>query len=84
MKQIKVRAVKLIEKELPISTDYIKLDSALKLADIAQTGGHAKILVEEGLIKVNGENCLMRGKKLRPGDTFEYEKFIFRITETQN
>lgn len=83
MKQIKVRAVTLEKRELPVKTEYIKLDSALKLADIAQTGGHAKMLVEEGLIKVNGEKCLMRGKKLRPGDTFEYDRFIFTVTAAE-
>lgn len=80
MKQIKVRAVTLEKKPLKIKTEFIKLDSALKLADVAQTGGHAKILVEEGLVKVNGEKCLVRGKKLRPGDSFEFDRFIFEIT----
>lgn len=54
---------------VPISTEFIKLQDLLKWTGAAQTGGHAKILIQEGLVTVNGEVCLMRGKKLRPGDT---------------
>jgi len=81
MKQIKVRAVQIEKKQLPITTEFIKLDSALKLSDVAQTGGHAKLIIEDGLVKVNGEKCLQRGKKLRPGDTFEFQRFLFEIVE---
>lgn len=55
-------------KEITIDTDFIRLDSALKLADLVQTGGHAKIIIQDGEVKVNGEICTMRGKKLREGD----------------
>ena len=51
-----------------INTAYIKLDSLLKLAGLVETGGEAKILIQEGQVEVNGEVCTMRGKKLRPGD----------------
>ncbi len=51
-----------------INTEYIKLDSLLKLAGLVETGGEAKILIQEGQVMVNGEVCTMRGKKLRPGD----------------
>ena len=51
-----------------IHTEFIKLDSLLKFAGLAETGGEAKAMVQEGLVKVNGEVCTMRGKKLRPGD----------------
>lgn len=57
------------ETKVPINTEFMKLQDLLKWTGVAQTGGHAKILVQEGLIEVNGEVCLMRGKKLRPGDT---------------
>ncbi|NLT39571.1 MAG: RNA-binding S4 domain-containing protein [Clostridiales bacterium] len=53
----------------PIQTDFIRLDSLLKLSGMAQTGGEAKILIREGFVSVNGEVCLMRGKKIVPGDT---------------
>lgn len=64
--------------EVKIKTEYIKLDQFLKLCGIAQTGGHAKILVQDGLVKVNNEISYERGKKLRDSDTVEInkEKFI--------
>ena len=59
--------------ELKIESEYIKLDQFLKLADIASTGGHAKYLIQEGVVKVNGEVETRRGKKLVPGDVVEVE-----------
>ena len=56
-----------------ISTEFIKLESAMKLANILPTGGAAKQEIQEGFVKVNGEVCTMRGKKLYPGDRFCYE-----------
>lgn len=55
-------------KKIKIDTDYIKLDQLLKLGNIAQSGGHAKIMILSEQVKVNGETVLERGKKLRPGD----------------
>ena len=55
-------------EKISIGTEYIKLEALLKYAGLAGTGGEAKLLVNEGMVKVNGETCLMRGKKLRPGD----------------
>lgn len=58
-----------MQKEtVKISTEYIKLDSFLKFAGVIESGGQAKEAVIEGLVKVNGETCTMRGKKLRVGD----------------
>ena len=59
--------------ELKIESEYIKLDQFLKLADIASTGGHAKYLIQEDVVKVNGEVEMRRGKKLVPGDIVEVE-----------
>ena len=56
-----------------IGTEYIKLEPAMKLANITSTGGTAKNLIQDGLVTVNGEVCTMRGKKLRPGDEFCFE-----------
>ncbi len=56
---------------ITIRTEFIKLDQFLKFAGAAETGGHAKELVAAGEAKVNGEVCLMRGKKIRPGDVVE-------------
>ena len=53
---------------IAIRTDYIKLDALLKYAALVGSGGEAKTVVAEGLVKVNGEVCTMRGKKLRAGD----------------
>lgn len=53
-----------------ITTEYIKLQDVMKLANAAETGGEAKLMIQEGKILVNGEICQMRGKKLRPGDRF--------------
>lgn len=55
-------------EEINISTDFIKLDAFLKFCGEAGTGGEAKLLIVGGEIKVNGEVCVMRGKKLYPGD----------------
>ncbi len=59
--------------EISIREDFIRLDSAMKLGNLVVTGGHAKIVIKEGEVKVNGEVCTMRGKKLRKGDKVEFE-----------
>ncbi len=79
MKKIKVKLLEIKEEPLAIRTDFIKLDQALKFCGIAETGGHAKELVEKGAVRVNGETCLSRGKKLFAGDTFEYRDVRFKI-----
>ena len=56
-----------------IGTEFIKLESAMKLANIVPTGGSAKYEIQEGFVSVNGEICTMRGKKLSPGDKFGFE-----------
>lgn len=56
-----------------INSDYIKLDGALKKAGFVSTGGHAKNVIQNGEVKVNGEVCLQRGKKLTEGDTACYD-----------
>lgn len=56
-------------EKILIHTEFIKLDSLLKLAGLVETGGEAKLLIQNGQAEVNGEVCTMRGKKLRAGDT---------------
>ena len=56
-----------------IGTEFIKLESAMKLANIMPSGGSAKQEIQGGYVSVNGEVCTMRGKKLYPGDTFSYD-----------
>lgn len=58
---------------IEITTEYIKLQDLLKIAGLTYTGGEAKVMVQEGLVTVNGEVCTMRGRKIRPGDTVEFE-----------
>lgn len=55
-----------------IGTEFIKLEAALKFANATESGGMAKNVIQDGLVKVNGEVCTMRGKKLYPGDKFFY------------
>ena len=54
--------------EIKIHTEFIKLQDLLKFAGAVETGGDAKLIIQEGRVTVNGEMCTMRGKKLRPGD----------------
>lgn len=56
------------EQCVKIETEFIKLQDLLKFAGAAETGGEAKLLIQEGRVSVNGEVCAMRGKKLCPGD----------------
>ena len=55
-------------EQIPITTEFIRLDSFLKLTGMVDTGGQAKMMIQDGQVKVNGEVCPMRGKKLYPGD----------------
>ena len=55
--------------EIKIKTEYIKLQDLLKFAGAVETGGDAKLIIQEGRITVNGAVCTMRGKKMCPGDT---------------
>ena len=64
-------------------TEFIKLQDAMKYANIVYSGGEAKTLIQEGQVTVNGEVCTMRGKKLRPGDTFGFDGQIYEIHESQ-
>ena len=66
-------------KKITIKEDFIRLDSAMKLADMVVTGGHAKMVIQDGEVKVNGEICTMRGKKIRQGDKVEFENNGFVI-----
>ena len=59
--------------KVSIKEDFIRLDSAMKLGELVVTGGHAKIVIQDGEVKVNGQVCTMRGKKLRKGDKVEFE-----------
>ena len=55
-------------KTIPITTEFIKLQDLMKLANVVETGGEAKERIQGGEVLVNGEVCTMRGKKILPGD----------------
>lgn len=59
--------------DITITTEFIKLQDLLKLANLVGTGGEAKIVIQNGDVSVNGEVCKMRGKKIRPGDTVDFD-----------
>lgn len=56
-----------------IHTEFIRLQDLMKLGSMASTGGEAKMLIQEGQVQVNGEVCLQRGRKLRPGDVVTFQ-----------
>lgn len=64
-------------EKILINTEFIKLDALLKYAAAVGTGGEAKNVIADGLVKVNGEVCTMRGKKIRPGDVVEADGWRF-------
>lgn len=68
-------------EKILIKTEFIKLDSLLKFAALVGTGGEAKYVIGEGMVKVNGEVCTMRGKKIYPGDKVEFERFGLEVTK---
>jgi len=64
---------------IKIDTEFIKLQDLLKFSGLASTGGMAKIFIQNGEVRVNGEVCTMRGKKLRGGDTVTFGGKTVRI-----
>lgn len=64
---------------IKINTEIIKLDSFLKWCGAASLGSEAKIYVQEGEVKVNGEVCTQRGKKLKSGDIVELHGEVYKI-----
>lgn len=75
--RLKIKEKPVIQKS--IHTEFIRLDAFLKLCDAVQSGGHAKIVIQDGEIKVNNEICTQRGKKLHTGDKVEFENKVYEI-----
>lgn len=67
------------EEHVKINTEFIRLDALLKFSGAAETGGEAKLMIQDGAVKVNGEQCAMRGKKLRPGDRAELDGLMLVV-----
>ena len=66
--------------QVSIATEFIKLESAMKLANVIPSGGTAKLEIQDGNVLVNGEVCTMRGKKLYPGDKFTFDGVTYLIS----
>ena len=79
MKKISAHIKKKEVKKIEINSDFIRLDSLLKLCNAVMTGGHAKIVIQEGEVKVNNEICTARGKKIRVGDNVEFDRVIYEV-----
>ena len=69
-----------MKKEIiKIDTEFIRLDALLKLGGAVETGGQAKVVIQNGEVTVNSEICTMRGKKMRDGDQAEYNNCIYEV-----
>ena len=68
-------------EKIKLRDEYIKLGQALKAANLVESGVDAKFVVQDGLVKVNGEVCLQRGKKLVAGDVVEFDGETIKIEE---
>lgn len=79
--KIKVKIKNKKVKNIKINTDYIKLDSFLKYVNAVSSGGEAKTVIFNGLVKVNNIICTARGKKLYKNDFAEYDNVIYKIAE---
>ena len=66
-------------KTIPITTEFIKLQDLLKFASLVSTGGEAKIVILDEEVKVNGEVCTQRGKKIRPGERVEFRGEVLTV-----
>lgn len=69
--------------DFEITTEYIKLDSLLKAVNIVGSGGEAKIVIADGLVRVNGEVELRRGRKLYPGDKIDLGEHEFQVARAE-
>ena len=67
-------------KQIPVHTDFIRLDAFMKLCNMVGSGGEAKVLIQNGEVLVNGEVCTMRGKKLRCGDSISFHGEEAQVT----
>lgn len=68
-----------MDQIIEITTEFIRLDSLLKLGGAMDTGGQAKFVIQNGDVTVNGEVCTMRGKKMRDGDFAEFNGVRYTV-----
>lgn len=79
--RVKVKVADRNVREVKITTPDIRLDAALKLSSAVSTGGQAKIVIQDNMVKVNGDVCTLRGKKLFDGDEFSFENKFYKIVK---
>ena len=77
--KIRIRRTSDNDISVPITTEFIKLESFLKLANAVESGGMAKNLIQNGEVLVNGESCTMRGKKLYDGDKVVFDGVTYLV-----
>lgn len=70
-------------EKIKIESEYIKLQDLLKLGGAVDTGGMAKVVIQNGEVTVNGEVCTMRGKKMRSGDVAVFEDIKIILEASQ-
>lgn len=71
-------------EKITINEEYIRLDNLMKFSGLCHSGGKAKFLIQNGEVKLNGEICTMRGKKIRPGDTIQYQNQTVEVIADTN
>ena len=77
--KIKLKLSEPDRKQVKIRTEVISLNDAMKFSNAVNSGGQAKMVITDGLVKVNCEVCTVRGKKLRTGDCFQFMNTIYEI-----
>lgn len=71
-------------EKIYINTPFIKLDALLKFAGVAETGGHAKEIVKQGVVLVNGEPCTLRGRKISPGTKVSMDDICLEVEQGED
>ena len=78
--KVPVKRISTPPTEIPVQSDFICLDAFLKLANAVESGGQAKVVIQEGRVRVNGEVCPLRGKKLHVGDAVRLAGESYLVT----
>lgn len=81
--KLKLKIAERQKEIITINTEFIKLDSLLKFAGAAETGSFAKMFVQDGRVKVNGEVCTARGKKIKDGDVVSFMNYDYIVKVKQ-
>ena len=71
--------LKISARTVEINTEFIRLDALLKFCGAVLSGGEAKAEIQSGKVKVDGEVCTMRGKKIRDGQMVEKDNILYRV-----